>query len=170
MVHADGFLETTWPGKGQVTAIPNLLLLPLYNKIRIPFSIIHDAILEVDALQEAVRPHAYPNLPRPEWDLYLTTANDFKSDVFLTSDLPAQRAETLTTSLPRFLWRATAMCGNEHHLDLIFDATGIEQSALILMAMEIKPELPALLAGLAPHVLPHIQGVQAKAVFDYFST
>lgn len=168
MVHAGTYLATTWRGNGNVEAIPELLILPLYHKIRIPYSVVHDAVLEVDALLEIIRLQAYPALMRPEWDIYLTSANEFKNDVFRSFKGLLGNEGLLTKNLPRFLWRATAFCDQDRQLDLIFDATGIEQSALLVGVIEIGAELPAMLCGLTNYVLPAVKSLQARAIFEYF--
>jgi hypothetical protein len=166
------YLATSWQllYDGRVEALPWFLLLPLYHKIRIPFEVVHDAILQVDSLIEQLRPQLYPQLPRTEWDIYLTTVSDFKNDVFasMRPDLGADAVLTLTANLPKFLWRATAWCGAERHLELLFDATGIAQHQLLVHVIEPKTELPTLIAGLAPFVAGKLGNLQAEAVFRYF--
>ena len=165
------YLATSWQGQGTVEAQPIFLLLPLYHKIRIPFDTIHDAILIVDAVIDKARQQGYPVIDRPEWDIYLTTVAEFKKDVLnsMRSRLGPSIEETLTTKLPRFLWRATARCGDEHHLDLLFDATGIEQQQLLLHAIEVRPEIPTLISGLAPLIGSQLKNSQAEAIFSWFA-
>ncbi len=171
------YLKTSWKGEGSVEAIPTFLMLPLYHKIRIPFEIIHDAIQEVDFLIEAMRHGSnktFPNLERPEWDIYLTTVSEFKDDVLkLMRPLLGTRVEkTLTADLPRFLWRATARCRGESHLELLFDATGIAQHKLLVHAVELKREIPELITAYAISKKKYnlkTSNEQADAIFDWFS-
>lgn len=165
------YLATSWQGHGVVEARPIFLLLPLYNKIRIPFETIHDAILVVDSVLENARQLAFPDMERPEWDIYLTTVSEFKEDVLdsMRPLLGQAVEETLTANLPRFLWRATARCGGEHHLDLLFDATGIAQQQLLVHAVEAKPELPTLISGMAPFVGGKLDNLQAETIFSWFA-
>jgi hypothetical protein len=174
MTHAQStgaYLETSLQGRGTVEARPVFLLLPLYHKIRITFEVIHDAILVVDSVLENARSQMFPNLDRPEWDIYLTTVTEFKKDVIdsMRPVLGVRVEETLTANLPRFLWRATARCGGEHHLDLLFDATGIAQQQLLVHAVEAKSELPALISGMAPFVKGKLGNVQAETIFSWFA-
>lgn len=174
MAHAQStgpYLETSWQGHGTVEARPIFLLLPLYHKIRIPFDTIHDAILVVDAVLENARQKVFPGLGRPEWDIYLTTVSEFKKDVLdsMRPKVGPLVEETLTANLPRFLWRATARCGGEHHLDLLFDATGIVQQQLLVHAVEVNPDLPALVSGLAPFVRGKLGNLQAETIFNWFA-
>lgn len=166
------YLATSWQllYGNAVEALPWFLLLPLYHKIRIPFEVVHDAILVVDSVIEPLRPQMDPSLERPEWDIYLTTVSDFKNDVFSSfrADLGANAELTLTANLPKFLWRATAWCGSERHLELLFDATGIAQEQLLVHVIEPRAELSTLMAGLAPFVTGKLGNLQAEAVFRYF--
>lgn len=166
------YLATSWQllCPGTVEALPWFLLLPLYHKIRIPFDIVHDAILQVDSIIEQLQSQMYPALPRPEWDIYLTTVSDFKNDVFssMRQELGAEVECTLTANLPKFLWRVTAWCGSERHLELIFDATGIAQHELLVHVIEPRTELPTLIAGLGPFVMGKHGNSQADAVFRHF--
>jgi len=160
------YLATSWRGKGNVEALPLLLLLPLYHKIRIPFETIHDAVLILDSVLDPARAKAYPTLPRPEWDIYLTTVNEFKSDV-----LDAMRSllgSAVEHSLTAVLWRVTARCGSDHHLDLLFDATGIAQHQLLVHVVKVRPELPALIAACSGLVKGQLGNRQAEAIFAWF--
>lgn len=165
------YLETSWAGNGTVEALPIFLMIPLYHKIRISFGTIHDAIFVVDSILERVRQEMSPNVERPEWDIYLTTVSEFKGD-FLNSMRPILGdlvEETLTAALPRFLWRAIARCAGECHLDLLFDATGIDQQKLLVHVVEVRSEIPELLSILAPYVKNKLNNLQAEAIFDWFS-
>lgn len=174
MVHARSthdYLATSWQGRGVVEARPWFLLLPLYHKIRIPFEVIHDAILELDVFLDPARPHLYPTLPRIEWDIFLTTVSQFKSDILCTLRplLGAGIERTLVANLPRFIWRVTARCGDDCHLEFLFDATGIAQHNLLVHVVEVRPELPILIAALTPHVTSRVNNPQTRKIFEAFS-
>ena len=127
---AQRWLKTSRPGA--VYAEVNFVLLPLYHKIRIPYSLIHDAVLELDKLVEKVRRNT-SKVGRGEWDIFLTTANDYK--VSAREDYPrwgVDPAETLYSSLPRFMWRVLLRVGDQVELDFLFDATGIAQHNLVV--------------------------------------
>lgn len=140
---ADNYLSTSWKGCdgkiGSVVAIPDIVMVPLYHKVRIPFDIVHDSVFALnDSVIEPLRDTGALALPESlEWDIYLTTVNDFKSDVFVSGELSAEkRSQALTINLPRFLWRATARCQGNLIIDLVFDATDIEQSPFLVYAIE----------------------------------
>lgn len=134
-------MDTSWRGKdnkvGSIRAVPTTLLIPVYHKIRIPFNIIQEKIIQFDSVLEALRHSDILTInQRIEWDIFLTTINDFKSDIFRSEYLSSKlREEILTTSFPRFLWRAKASCKNNLLLDLIFDATEIEQGLTLIRAL-----------------------------------
>jgi hypothetical protein len=145
--------------EGEVRAIPTLLLLPLYNKIRIPYAVVHDTVLAFDQVLELFRTSFAPAVGRFEWDIYLSTANSFKEGVFTEGRglLKADAEKILTRNMPRFLWRATARIGEDPYMELVFDATGIEQQELVLFAVEFKPTLRPLITAIASSgVLPSL--------------
>lgn len=139
MCHHGTHLDTSWTGEGEVIAKPYLLIIPLYNKIRIPVAYIEDGVLSFDNVLENARKRS--PLPRMVWDIYLTTVNDLKEDLFvnLRTVLKDKAIDVLARNFPRFIWRATAYIDNDMQLDLLFDATGIEQQKLILLGIEYTP-------------------------------
>jgi hypothetical protein len=174
MIHARStcdYLATSWSGPGTVEARPWFLLVPLYHKIRIPFETVHDAILELDRFLDPVRPHVFPALPRIEWDIFLTTVNQLKNDILCTlrPQLGTAIEQTLIANLPRFIWRVTARCSNDCHLELLFDATGIAQHNLLVHVVEVRPELPTLIAALAPYVSHRTDNRQTRMIFGAFA-
>lgn len=172
MTHQDTHLDTSWPGDGPVLAVPYILVLPLYNKIRIPFSFVHDGVLSFDGTLELARQDT--QLPRLEWDIYLTTVNSFKEDILCNSKdiLKNKTADVLTHSFPRFLWRATAYIGEDKQLDLLFDATGIEQQKLIELTVEYTPFIRMFVEPLIQSgILSQLKiDPQARAIFEQFDT
>jgi len=123
-------LSTTWPssdGSLKVRALPRILLIPLYHKIRIPYADVFQAIIELDGFLKTLSlPGQLRALGTLEWDIHLTTVNDLKTGLQQTSTLrgPA-RLQWLTRSMPRFLWRATGLDRDRAMLDVLFDATDI---------------------------------------------
>lgn len=109
-----GSLSTSWKGSdgkmGSVRAIPDFILVPAYHKIRIPFSVVHDEVFSFDTFIENLRnSKVVPLAGRLEWDIYLTTVNDLKKDLFDSKNLDGDyRKGVLLESMPRFMWRATA--------------------------------------------------------------
>ncbi|MBL1179256.1 hypothetical protein [Pantanalinema sp. GBBB05] len=137
-------ISTSW-GEGANRACSDLLLVPLYHKIRIPFQPIHDAVLHFDCsfIEQLKAQGKLPSITqRLEWDIYLTTINRLKRDLFSDAALnEEQRQEILLKSFPRFLWRATAFHNNDKVLDLLFDATDIVKGQFFICAIEYSKEI-----------------------------
>jgi len=115
---------------GVFRAVPMILLAPLYHKIRIPFHAVFNMINSVDTVLRSLADNvAFPNDQPPEWDIYLTTVNDFKTSVMEHDGVTGDYAHTLLTrQYPRFLWRCSALADDRLLFDLLFDATDIEQA------------------------------------------
>jgi hypothetical protein len=126
-------LSTTWKssdGTRRVRAIPQILLVPLYHKIRIPYADVFQAVIELDGfLKTLTLPKPHGTLRKLEWDLHLTTVNDLKTDLQGSNELRGKsRTHWLTKSMPRFVWRATAYAQNQRIFDVLVDATDIHTS------------------------------------------
>jgi hypothetical protein len=140
-------LHTSWRGEnnkiGSMRAVPITLLIPVYHKIRIPFDVIQEKIIQFDSFLEILRAPGFINVnQRIEWDIFLTTINAFKSDLFQSEALQTKlKKEILTASMPRFLWRAKASCEEKCLIDLVFDATEIEQGLTLNRAIGYEEDL-----------------------------
>ncbi|MDO8457708.1 MAG: hypothetical protein Q7T07_12470 [Burkholderiaceae bacterium] len=159
------FLKTSW--QGSVHANAEFVLLPLYHKIRVPFSVIHDAMLSLDAVLEISR-SSLPTQARAEWDIYLTTANDYKTSVRADySGFEFDIKPSLLVDLPRFVWRVTVRTEEQLQLDFLFDATGIAQHDLLVHVVSTGGAYAQMLGAIAPYV-EQIPAMQAKAVLKRF--
>lgn len=118
-------------GYVNVRAIPDALLFPLYNKIRLPYSAPMKDIIDFDdAWRSVVK--SVPALPALEWDLRLLTIAKLRQDITGWASLtPQDREKLLTSSLPRFLWLATARDDTSRRIDIVFDATDIDSGDYI---------------------------------------
>lgn len=162
-------LDTSWTGN--IFLVPDLILLPLYHKIRIPFSLIHDTIFVLDAMVESLRSVAMPNLERVEWDIFLTTASEYKSSIRNEyKHLPIDLKHALLANMPRFMWRVTARMNSAIELDFLFDATGIAQHDLLIHVASTGGTLAQMIAAVA--VAAQTQGtqtnIQVNAIFKRF--
>lgn len=166
--NASGALDTSWGGQGRVEGRPDIVLIPLYHKIRIPFEVIHDAILELDGILAWIRKTLDSQLQRPEWDIYLTTVSEYKKDIHTRyrSSLGPRLEDFLTESLPKYLWRVTALHDEESVLDMVFDATGIAQHNLVLQTITLNSELAAMLQVALPQVIPQITEGHLKNILQ----
>lgn len=144
-------ISTSWRGEngviGSGRALSDILLIPLYHKIRVPFDTIHDGVLHFDSFaSKLLRSGPEPLTENLEWDIFLTTVNDVKKGVRENKALPTSRKATLLTRpLPRFIWRATALAGSEKVFDLLFDATDIEQGQCLVDVIEYDQKLSEVL-------------------------
>ena len=146
-------IQTSWQGNdgtiGGKRAIADILQIPLYHKIRIPFGVIHDIVFGFDSLLKSVISQVIPDLmpifQQAEWDIYLISVNDLKIEIFDSANLNTDiRRNILMQSFPRFLWRASLIVNGGIKLDLLFDATDIEQGAFFLCAIDHDTELTGL--------------------------
>jgi hypothetical protein len=165
-------MSTEWKiqgGRPEVIAIPTIMVLPLYRKIRIPFEVIHDAVLELDGMMETVRAQFFAAVERPEWDIYLTTVTEFKREVLQTANgaLGKGSRSVLETPMPKFMWRVTGRSNGTTCCDLLFDATGIEQSPLLLLARIYSTDLFTMLTALAATGGPG--NYQARHILESFT-
>jgi hypothetical protein len=140
-------IGTSWIGKnktiGSIRAVPKIILIPLYHKIRITFQNIQALIIYFDGLLEVMKAGGIFSLPhRIEWDIYLTSINQFKTNILHLTCLKRElKHQILIESMPRFLWRATARSGDNYVLDLLFDATDIEQGSFLVRAIGYNEEV-----------------------------
>lgn len=150
-------LSTSWeahfPGTVcPVRAVPSVALLPLYHKVRIPFHVVHDEIFFFDLIMKVSNCPCQPLC----WDIRLTGLNSLKSKVFSDCELDSgSRRAFLTKSMPRFVWQASGRLNGSLVLDILFDATDIEQASLVVHASEHVPELSAALRAITP--LPDVK-------------
>ncbi|BBO77461.1 hypothetical protein DSCW_48780 [Desulfosarcina widdelii] len=132
---------SSWGGSDRkldrIRAIPTILLIPVYNKIRITFQTIQETITHFDRIIETFRLNkVLPFKERLVWDIYLTTVNEVKSGMLSSKKWRNKlRLQVLMQSMPRFIWRATAFCKGQYVIDLLFDATDLEQSPLLFNAV-----------------------------------
>lgn len=148
-------LKTSWPGEVYADIQKHFVMIPLYHKIRIPYDEIHDAIMSLDTIIERLRA-TQSQIPRAEWDIYLTNASDYKAAA--RAEYPALGVpleETLYKSLPRFMWRVTVRADNGVEMDLLFDATGIAQHDLLVHRVSCGGIYEVILTNLAQHFFQH---------------
>jgi hypothetical protein len=168
-------LHTSWRGSdhniGTARAIPDVLLIPVYHKIRIPFSTIQDTVVEFDDYVESLRVGRLTTLTnRINWDIYLCTANDLKTELIRSTLLSADdRHRLLTLNMPRFLWRATGCDGQQRAIDLLFDATDIEQGLYFLPPIEYDQTLGAAIRGaVSAGISTSYQGRPSWKILDWY--
>ncbi len=141
-------LSTSWKGQdnriGSIRAVPKFHLIPLYPKIRIRFEFIRNVVMSFDQyIRKAIfGPKPVSSFESPfEWDIFLTTVNDIKPA--LQNELLIENSvkkKILLHNMPRFVWRARMRNKNKVVLELLFDATDIEQGKFFVCGIEyFKP-------------------------------
>ena len=154
---------------GKSVFYPDALLIPLYHKIRVPFLRIYDEVHAFDKHLKALaeQHHETTNIESTflhsiEWDIRLTTVNNYKTSL-LNDSKPLQLRQVLEGGLPRYLWLARARHHDGSGLDLLFDATGLELSNLCLRIVDfgatIVPLLRQLAASLGSLHFPGCEGI-----------
>ncbi|EKO41249.1 MAG: hypothetical protein B193_0015 [Solidesulfovibrio magneticus str. Maddingley MBC34] len=133
-------LSTTWPSKdgtfNKVKAIPEIILVPLYHKIRIPFIKIFLTIYKLAMFLETVRLNSGSCVDRLEWDIFLTTTNEFKFNLIRNKSLKGTDLQrSLLMPLPKYIWCVSVFSGSSQVVDLLFDATELEQGDLLASAI-----------------------------------
>lgn len=131
----------------------------------------HDAVhLIAGLLDQMLQQMGQSESEGPEWDIYLTTVNQLKAEVFGSSALAANtKIDVLVEGLPKYVWRASALVGNKLELDLLFDATDIEQGGAFVTAIEHGETLGAALRLLAKHYPVQNGTAMVAGVFSHFA-
>lgn len=133
-------LKTAW----NYIVVPKTFLIPLYHKIRIPLENILEIMRLFDAIIKNSSEHSedlMPSLEKYEWEIILTSVNKFKKEILLKSGGEKNRRDILQKNMPRFIWRVTALCEREPVMDLLFDATDIEQGDFFISGVVYNREL-----------------------------
>lgn len=132
----DFAMSSSWRGEdgkiGSVYFVPDALIVPVYHKIRVEYDLILHRVLNVDeGFRELLADGTSLSIgPKDlEWDVFLTSASDFKKTLRDCRDLPHdEKWAHLERPLPRFLWRATCYLVGNRVVDILYDATDIAQS------------------------------------------
>lgn len=154
-------LSTSWcvaDGKiGSVRAVPWFVIIPLYPKVRIRFDFIREVVMRFDQFILGAIPGSEPSPSSLfEWDIYLTAINQLKSEIRIEAGIiDSVRRKVLLSNMPRFIWRAKAMHNNQVVLELLFDATDIEQGKFFVCAIEYSKPLYTLLRLVAQNAYPN---------------
>lgn len=149
-------LSTSIGGVGTHFAIPENMVIPLDKNIRIPYQSIYNAVREFDALVESLKALTAGTalFGRLEWDIYLSTVNDYKSDILVRPGLRQDaRRDILIQNLPKFLWVARAFVGGKAAFDLVFDSTDIEQGTLLSLVVEMDKIVCPWLRASAKYIM-----------------
>jgi hypothetical protein len=171
----DGFLNTSWRGDasgktGTVVAAPDCVLVPLYNKIRIPLDVVIDAVSPFDDIIEDLRSQGTLEFStRLEWDIFLTSSVELKTELRGDDDISGDyRSLLLLTKMPRFIWRAVAEVEGKKVVQFLFDATDIEQGKFFLMAIEHDVLLAGVLRELSNELSEQFRRNRAGRIAEWY--
>lgn len=164
-------LATSW-FNGTGRAVPVAILIPLYHKIRIPYEVVHDMVMDFDAQIETQRQQFLTILPeRIEWDIFLSQVNSLKSEL-LASDLcfKGTKEQSLVGRLPKYVWRAIGLIGDMPKIELLFDATDIEQGNIFVKCIIYDPDIFNLLVLVSKKPLIIGNAIKSKSIFSWFAS
>lgn len=119
--------EGEWKDKstGKRLALkPIAVLIPVYNKIRVTFMDVQKWLELLSDLLTIVLP-ATATL---EWDLHLTTTNNYKQSLASDPLPPDAQMELLFEQQPRFIWRAILISDGQRLFEILADATDMARS------------------------------------------
>jgi hypothetical protein len=159
--------ETLYTAK----AAPLNLIIPVYHKIRVPFDAVVDGVEAFDQQLREMREDGVLTTAgqQPKWDIFLSTVTDFKSDVSGSDLRGTYRRALLEETMPRFLWRAIARVGTSRVLEIVFDATDIEQGSFVSRAVEYVPRVGDVLRRTAGTQLDELPPDDAaRGIFEWF--
>jgi hypothetical protein len=132
-------IETSWFDSkrktGNIKGTPDILIIPLYHKIRIPFE---SVLISVNMFNSIIQPFVaiLPNFKLFEWDIFLSEVSDFKESIFPLKGMDYEiKKSILVKRLPKYVWRAIGYIGTEKKIEFLFDATDIEQGSFYLMTV-----------------------------------
>jgi hypothetical protein len=144
LLEVDFTMRSSWRVKkgkiGSVAFAPGALIVPVYHKIRVEFDLILHRVLRADEdedFRKMIADGASPSVGSKdlEWDVFLTSASQFKKELRDCIDLPHdEKWAHLERPLPRFLWRATCYLHGARGVDILYDATDIAQSTSLEVA------------------------------------
>ena len=153
----------------KIQAVSDIVFLALYHKIRIPYSVVLDHVVSFDEVIFTLQSRADSKSIRLEWDIYLSTVNDLK-EIYRTDATinGTHKFAFLFASLPKYIWRATARRNDICALDLLFDATGIEQGQLLTFVIEYDTDLAELIRASAKDLLEASEATPAARILEHF--
>lgn len=164
----DDCLSTTWSnnkGIENVKGVPEIVIVPLYHKIRIPFEVILDLTYRLDSIIKKIDTRFHLGLNNIEWDIHLISNNDYKSEIINSALKEDLKIQSLLSRFPKYIWKVSAILGDER-LDLIFDTTDIEQGKIFIQTIPFSKNLYKLFEIIAKEINLDYLDLQLKGVFD----
>ncbi|MCC7572052.1 MAG: hypothetical protein KO464_01530 [Candidatus Methanofastidiosum sp.] len=122
-----GNLEIDAKNSANKLVTPDILIIPLYEKIRINFSSIYK---EVNRINTFLRTMIKSEII---WDIFLYTSNKFKEELIQNEILSKEyKIKLLSECMPKYIWRCQAKIQNKIFLEIIFDSTDIGANTALL--------------------------------------
>ena len=143
-------LTTSWKNtkkkENMVCAVPLMVTIPLYGKIRIPFNSIYNKTEKLNIflnfifVDNVIVDGVFTDKLQIEWDIYLTTNNEYKSTLYKSDINGEYYREVLLSNMPKYIWCSTAYLDGEKVFDLLFDATDVKNGSCFTMAVSYNNE------------------------------
>jgi hypothetical protein len=166
-------LLTTWYNKsgtmGSVYATPEIVIVPLYHKIRIPFSQVLEVIIALNNICLNITA-AIPSFQPFEWDIHLCDVRDVKHDILNNDSISSNDKEVLLTAkVPKYIWKAIGIQSNNQKFQLLFDATDIDQGSFFLRRIDLDSSIVGAMALILARIDVHqIQNLTLKELIESF--
>ncbi|PSB58796.1 hypothetical protein [Chamaesiphon polymorphus] len=136
--------------KDKITLKPHVIIIPVYNKIRVTFLGIQKWINVLHEIIKVLLDSQKIETNNLEWNIYLFTSNELKSSIKEENISQQDKKILLLTQHPRFIWRATLSMReknddnsyrSEKIVDFLADATDIPHGFPIYQALWYQEEL-----------------------------
>jgi hypothetical protein len=104
---------------------PHAVIIPVYHKIRVTFQDVHKWIYRLHTFLTML----FPKGSTLEWDIFLTTTNDFKLSVKAAGAITGSNLQTqLLKQHPKYIWRSVLRLGQNELVEVLADATDMARS------------------------------------------
>ena len=131
-------LRPKWPtdasnskNKKSPAIYPLTVIVPVYHKIRVTFQDVEKLLLKFTEVLRLIQPKK-----SIEWDLHLTTTNEYKSLIKGDATIPQSvKRRVLLEAKPKYFWRAVLTFDKAKTLELLADATDMSRSFPIFFAI-----------------------------------
>ncbi len=139
-------LEGTWNKDGRdLTLYPHMAMIPVYSKIRLNFLEVQKLIFRISSMLSiffaVLKPEVKPEQDF-EWDIHVTTTNDYKTTLKTIPGFPREDLKRLVfRQHPKFIWKTTLRVKGTTLLEMLLDATDMARSQPIYEAIWFDPNL-----------------------------
>jgi hypothetical protein len=176
IVDRSGFLplKTSWQGqnkeRGNIYFKPEILLIPLYHKIRVPIASVVSTTTAFDQWVELAREANFLSIKtRVVWDVVLTESSSLKSELYKDKTIEQKRKErVILADMPRYIWRVTAISETTKLIELYFDATALLQGDYLVEGIPHSLDFCLRLAAIFknPAFAEHLRTTDDRGLLD----